>query len=87
MSDPTVDPTGSVNINDDNRGWRSWGIHVLEEMKRLNQAQDKIEKEIIKIHIEVATLKVKSTVWGAVGGAIPVVIGLVYLLLQHYGNN
>ncbi|MCP4599011.1 MAG: hypothetical protein GY847_00450 [Proteobacteria bacterium] len=63
-------------------GWMVWGKHVLEELKRLNAAQEHIEKQVTKIHIEIATLKVKSGVWGLVGGAIPVVLGLAYVLLK-----
>ncbi len=73
--------TGDPNLNGAN-GWSVWGKHVLEELKRLNSAQEHIEKQVTKIHIEIATLKVKSGVWGLVGGAIPVVLGVAYVILR-----
>lgn len=39
--------------------------------------------QIKNIEIQVATLNVKSGVWGAMGGAIPVAIGLLVWLLTR----
>jgi hypothetical protein len=41
-----------------------------------------IRKEIVKVQIDIATLKVKASMWGAVGGAIPIAIGLGIWLLE-----
>jgi len=34
-------------------------------------------KELIQIKTDIAGLKVKSGVWGLVGGAVPIVMGLI----------
>ncbi len=77
-----INTPGDPNLSQAN-GWSVWGKHVLEELKRLNTAQAQIEKQVTRIHIEIATLKVKSGVWGLVGGAIPVMLGLTYMLLKN----
>jgi hypothetical protein len=63
-------------------GWLEWGKHVLAELTRQNDAIERVEKEISKLHVEIATLKMKSGLWGATAGAIPVVVALIYLLLR-----
>ena len=49
-------------------GWNEWSRHVLAELTRLNNCYDEINKSVSKIHVEIAMLKVKSGMWGAVGG-------------------
>ena len=64
-------------------GWDEWGRHVLQELRRHHGSLDDIEKAINKIYVEIAMLKVKSGAWGALGGAIPVLIALgVWLLTK-----
>ncbi len=63
-------------------GWREWSKYVLKELERLNEYHDSIDKAQQKIVVEIAMLKVKSGVWGAIGGAIPVVIGLAILYMK-----
>jgi CheY-specific phosphatase CheX len=65
-----------------NNGWNEWSRHVLSELGRLNTAQGKIEKHINKISIDIATLKVKSGIWGAIAGMIPSAIILIIMLLR-----
>lgn len=57
-------------------GWSEWGRHVLSELERLGSAYEGLRGEIQKIHVEIAQLKVKSGMWGVLGGLIPVVIAL-----------
>jgi len=46
---------------------------------------DTLRREIVKVQIDIATLKVKAGVWGIIGGAIPVAIGLGIYLVTHLG--
>jgi hypothetical protein len=55
-------------------GWNEWSRHVLAELERLNGCYDKMNTQLGKIHVEIAMLKVKSGIWGAIGGAIPVIV-------------
>ena len=47
---------------------------LLRELDRINAKLD----DIPKLRDEIATLKVKSGLWGAVGACIPVVVMLAY---------
>jgi len=62
--------------------WEQWQIFVLKELERLNTNYEALRKETGKIHTEVATLKVKAGMWGAVGAAIPVLLMLAVQLLR-----
>ena len=63
-------------------GWTRYEVHVLEELKRLSASTDRIEGEIVVIHEEVASLRVKSGVWGAIAGLIPAAGILLYVALR-----
>jgi len=45
-----------------------------KELERLSGQIEGCAKAINKIHVEIAVLKVKSGIWGAMGGAIPIAI-------------
>ncbi len=62
-------------------GWEEWSKFVLKELKRLSNASEsfpkamqklteKVNEELTELKTEVAMLKVKSGVYGLVGGAI-----------------
>jgi hypothetical protein len=61
--------------------WNEWANHVLAELKRLNESSKNVEKEIGDVKLELAQLKVKSSIWGAVAGALTFVsfLGVNYL--------
>lgn len=61
--------------------WDQYQTHVLFELERLNDNVSKIDKDVNKIHIEIAMLKVKSSIWGAGFGAI---FGVVSILISNY---
>jgi len=63
-------------------GWTEYRRLVLKELEDLNTAVDSVRAEQTKIREEIATLKVKSGIWGLIGGAIPVAIGLALWLLK-----
>lgn len=53
------------NHDDD---WEVWKNHVLEELKRQNQWLGSIQRTMNSIEVELAVLKVKAGMWGAMGG-------------------
>jgi len=61
--------------------WHEWSNHVLADLKRLEQSSNQISIQLQKIEIEIATLKVKSGIFGAVGASIPVVAMILYDLI------
>jgi len=63
-------------------GWDEWGKFVLKELERLNGCYESVDGRLNKIVAEIAKLKVKSGVWGLVGGAILVITSLGIWLLK-----
>jgi len=63
-------------------GWKEYQIHVLAELKRLNTCYNGLDEKVNKLCKDIATLKVKSGVWGIIGGGIPIVILLGIWLLK-----
>jgi hypothetical protein len=57
---------------------------VLQRDRDWIEAQFKeLHREVIKVQLDIATLKVKATIWGLCGGAIPVAISIgVYVMAQ-----
>jgi len=49
-------------------GWKEWQRYVLKELKRQSESQERIRLELGVVREEIATLKVKSGVWGAAAG-------------------
>ena len=76
-------------------GWNEWSKHVLLELNRLNglysqltvalqERNDAMNKEIQDIRVELATLKVRASIWGALAGLIPALVVIATFLI---GNN
>lgn len=74
-------------------GWREWSRYVLKELEHSRDSSDKLQQEIsalrmdfatqgIEIHTELATLKTKAGLWGAVGATIPVLMMIAIQLLS-----
>ena len=67
-------------------GWNEWSRHVLAELKRLSDGQDKYQEKtdaaFLDLKVEIAKLKVKSGLWGLAGGAIPVAVGFLAYFLK-----
>lgn len=68
---------------EDHSGWEKLSHHVISELKRLNDGQKEIVKAQQKTNIEIATLKAKSSIWGAISGAVFSVI--VAIVIRLYG--
>jgi len=66
----------------DSNGWNEYQKLVLHELHELNLKFDKNSQDIQNIREQVAKLKVKSGVWGAIGGMIPIIIALVLIFLS-----
>ena len=62
--------------------WNEWSNHVLKELERLNDCYEKLVESVQDARTEIAMLKVKSGMWGALGGLVPVVVTLVFWSLN-----
>lgn len=55
-------------------GWTEWGRHVLCELERGSTEREELKKMIAELKQDVTMLKVKSGLWGALGGMIPILV-------------
>ncbi len=66
--------------------WDEWGKHVLNELTRLGDAMEDTRKDISDINTKLAVtqteLKIKASVFGAIGGAIPLITGLIIFIIK-----
>ena len=74
--------THKMTAPDSGNGWNESSRLVMAELRRLDKTTGKIIKEVQGCRIDIATLKVKSGVWGAVAGAIPATIALLIMYLR-----
>lgn len=67
-----------------------WNNNTIAELEKLNISLTAIEKRLGKFEIDFAVLKTefkfKSGIWGLVGSAVPVIIGLGIWVLRSSGG-
>jgi len=74
-------------------GWNEYAKHVLKELERHSAWQDRMDEKFAahqrdmalqhaSLQTEIAMLKVKAGVWGAVAGAIPAAVVAFYALAK-----
>jgi len=64
-------------MDDKNDSWERYQNLVIDKLDSHSKKFDEVEDHLTKIQIEIATLKVKASLWGGVGGLIPIVIAMV----------
>ena len=55
-------------------GWNQYQKLVMDKLTEHDEKFTSIEDKLVKLQVDLATLKVKAGVWGGVAGLIPVVI-------------
>lgn len=74
---------GETTVADNKNGWDEYQKLVLTELKRHNELLHDLDQKLNDINVELATLKVKSGIWGVIGGLIPVLTAIaIYLFRQ-----
>jgi len=72
-------------MTEDHNGWDEWQRHVLSELKRLNgcweQQTEKTTQLLVGITELKAQFKIKSGIWGALGGMVPILVAFVIFLI------
>lgn len=51
----------------DTDSWNQWREHVLEEIRA-------IRDDVTDLKVELASLKVKASIWGGLAGMLPLII-------------
>lgn len=75
-----------------NRDFESLRHYIMESLSSQKKDQDKLSKKLesfeaefqkhmLKLYTEIATLKVKSGIWGLIGGGIAVIAGILIELM------
>jgi len=72
----------SPRIGDSQDGWDTYSKLVLAKLDDHDDLLKDINKELTQIRVEISMLKVKSGVWGLIGGLIPVTIALAVAILR-----
>ena len=57
-------------------GWNQYQKLVMDKLTEHDEIITSIEEKLVKLQVDLATLKVKAGVWGGVAGLIPVVIAI-----------
>ena len=57
-------------------GWDQYQKLVIDKLSDHDEKFTSIEDKLIKLQVEIATLKVKAGIWGGIEGLIPVVIAI-----------
>jgi hypothetical protein len=55
-------------------GWLEYRKLILSELERVSRELRDLNEKVLEIHTEIAMLKVKSGLWGALAGAIPAIV-------------
>lgn len=69
-------------LRTDNAGWESYSRLVLTKLDEHEDVLSDISKELTNIRVDIGMLKVKSGLWGLIGGFIPVAIAVILNLLK-----
>lgn len=64
-------------------GWSEYQKLVLSELKRLSVNQEEIYRTLDKMREHVAELRVKSGLWGTIGGGLVAVSVLLWKKIFH----
>lgn len=69
----------------DDDGWDTYKRLVLAELERVNERLEALLEDQIQMRESIAGLKVKSGIWGAVGGALPAIVTLIVVYVEMKG--
>lgn len=70
---PTTQITGEINIPQ----------LLLDEIRDLRKEFDGLKEEVTKARVDIGGLKVKSGIWGTIGGMIPTSIMFVWVIARE----
>ena len=66
-------------------GWPQYQKLVMDKLGEHDEKFTSIEDKLMKIQVDIATLKVKAGVWGGLAGLIPVVVAIVMFYATQTG--
>tara|TARA_B100001939_G_C16493916_1_gene426691 strand:+ start:222 stop:434 length:213 start_codon:yes stop_codon:yes gene_type:complete len=69
-------------MDNDSGDWQEYQKYVLNELQRHNTLLERINDKLSKVDAEIATLKVKSGLWGMLGAAVPLAIAMSFKIFS-----
>ena len=66
-------------------GWPQYQKLVMDKLGEHDDKFNSIEDKLMRIQVDIATLKVKAGVWGGVAGLIPVGVAIVMFYATQTG--
>jgi len=63
-------------------GWDQNAKLVLDKLETLTQHVTKTNDQVVECRMEIATLKVRSSMWGALSGIVTSALGVIYMLFK-----
>lgn len=63
-------------------GFGEWKNYIRLSIDELKETVKTMHNELTDIKVEIAMLKVKSGVWGALAGLIPAIITFIYFWIR-----
>ena len=69
-------------MNGEKGSWEEYQRLVLHELQSLSKSTKDIKQEMATLKDDIATLKVKSGMWGASAGAFVIIIALAIKYLE-----
>lgn len=73
------------NLPRNSNGWSKYELFVVNKLARLEAAATRQESETARLRTEMAVLnaqfKIKSGVWGLLGGILPASVVIAYMVL------
>jgi Sec-independent protein secretion pathway component TatC len=70
-------------MSEETETWTEWRKHVLLELERHSKLYETMTKDIQAIRADIILLKMKAGLWGALAGAIPVILMILIYLLRE----
>ncbi len=66
--------------------WSAYEKMVMSKLDSLDRGLLDMQEQLVLVRVDVATLKVKSGVWGAAAGLIPAAITVAFVILSGSGG-
>ena len=71
-----------TGIPNHTNGWTEYSKLVLSQLEEHGDVLKDINRELTNMRVEIGMLKVKSGVWGVIGGVIPVTIAIIIAAIK-----
>lgn len=73
------------NLPKDSNGWSKYQLFVIKKLDGLEDRMERLERENALLKTQIAVLnaqfKIKSGIWGALGGILPAGVVIAYMIL------